>query len=216
MTILRLDTKQIPLPTESIDMIFTDPPYVKDLLCCYEWLANEAARLLKPGKFVAAMCGGMAINQIMRWFDDAGLTFYWQYQLKLSGKYTGVVWINGNRSVPIATRLKHVIVYSKGDALSRTATVSPYRAGGADKRWHHWGQDVDSHRYYIDCFSWPGDLILDPMAGGGTTAIACAALDRRWIVGDIDPEACVTMKERLNGSHMSSTPLFTEMGVACD
>ena len=52
MNIIQLDTKQIPLPDNSVDMIFSDPPYVKDLIHTYDWLAQEAARVLKPGKFV--------------------------------------------------------------------------------------------------------------------------------------------------------------------
>lgn len=208
--ILHLDTARLPLPSSSIDMVFSDPPYVKDLLYTYNWLAKETVRVLKPGKFAAVMCGGMALNQIMRWFDEAGLDFYWLYQLQMTAIGAGIVWQHGNRNIPIATRLKHVLVYSKGKALARTATVSPYRAGGQDKIWHHWGQDVDSHRYYIDCFSSPGDLVLDPMGGGGTTGVACSILERRFIVGDIDLEACHTMAHRFNGgsAEMSPLPLF--------
>jgi hypothetical protein len=208
--ILHLDTKTIPLPDESIDMIFTDPPYVKDALQTYKFVANEAARLLKPNKFIAVMCGGMALNKIMRWFDDADLRFYWLYQLGMTATGAGIVWMHGNTNVPISTRTKHVLVYSKGKALARTATVGLYWAGGVDKKWHHWGQDIDSHRYYIDCFSREGDLILDPMAGGGTTAKACELLNRRWIVGDNDAEAIEIIKRRLNNVEVEYTdmPLF--------
>ena len=209
--IIRTDTRSLPLPDNSIDMVFSDPPYVKDLIHTYDWLAMESARVLKPDKFVAVMCGGMALNKLMRWFDDAGLTFYWLYQLRMTVTGAGIVWQQGNPNIPIATRIKHVLVYCKGDGLARTATVSPYRAGGMDKRWHHWGQDVDSHRYYIDCFSAPDDLVLDPMGGGGTTGVACSVLGRRFILGDLDLDACHTMKHRLNGGSGESLgplPLF--------
>ena len=165
MNVIQWDTRDLPLPDESIDMIFSDPPYIKAQIETYKWIAEEAARLLKPGKFVALMCGGMALNNIMRWLDNAGLNFYWLYQLLMTSTGAGIVWKHGNNNVPISTRTKHVLVYSKGKSLARTATVGLYRAGGIDKRWHHWGQDIDSHRYYIDCFSEPGDLILDPMVG---------------------------------------------------
>ena len=212
--ILQLSTSYIPLPNDSIDMIFSDPPYVKDLLYTYDWLAGEAARVLKPRKFIAVMCGGMALDKIMRWFDDAGLTFYWLYQLQMTATGAGIVWMQGNPNIPIATRIKHVLVYCKGEGLARTATASPYRAGGIDKVWHHWGQDVDSHRYYIDCFSKVGDLVLDPMGGGGTTGVACSILGRRFILGDLNLDACYTMKHRLNGGLAESLdplPLFEGM-----
>ncbi len=37
--------QHIPLPDNSIDMIWTDPPYPMEFLPCYGWLANEAARV---------------------------------------------------------------------------------------------------------------------------------------------------------------------------
>lgn len=215
MNVLRLSCNHLPLPPGSIDMIFSDPPYVKDLLYTYQWLAVEAARVLKPGKFVAVMCGGNALNKIMRWFDDAGLEFYWLYQLGMSDKRSGNVvwkWVDGHQ-MPISTRTKHILVYSKGEALARTATTGLYWAGGADnKEWHNWGQNIDSHRYYIDCFSAPGDLVLDPMAGGGTTAAACQLLGRRWICGDLDIKAIKAMQERLTAKNtLSRYPMFAEL-----
>ena len=210
--LIRVNTQNLPLADESIDMVFSDPPYIKEQIITYQWLANEAARVLKPGKFAAVMCGGMALNDIMRWFDDAGLSFYWLYQLGMTATGAGIVWKHGNNNVPISTRTKHVLVYSKGRALARTATVGLYWAGGVDKKWHHWGQDIDSHRYYIDCFSSPGDVVLDPMVGGGTTAVACKLLGRKWIVGDIDADAVTTTRKRLGGVRDTiypELPLFT-------
>lgn len=213
--IIRLNVQRLPFPDDTFDMVFSDPPYVKDLIHTYQWLAKESARVLKPGKFVAVMCGGVGLNKIMRWFDDAGLYYYFAYQLQMTGAETGIVWMQGNPNIPIATRQKHVLVYSKGLALARTATVNPYVAGGIDKRWHHWGQDVDSHRYWIDCFSAKGDLVLDPMAGGGTTGVACSILERRFVLGDLDPEALAVTARRMNGGResLSPVPLFAGMEI---
>lgn len=33
----------------------------------------------------------------------------------------------------------------------------------------------------------PGQRVLDPFAGSGTTAVVCEKLSRRWIAGDLDP-----------------------------
>lgn len=204
------DCRRLPIADNSIDLIMTDPPYVKDQIHTYKWLAAEAMRVLKPGRFVLAMAGGNGINKIMRWFDDAGLTFYWLYQLGMKGQSTGVVWVNGNQQVPISTRTKHVLAYSKGDALPRTATTGLYWSGGGDKRFHHWGQHIDSHRYYIDCFSYPGDLVLDPFVGGGTTAEACKILERRYLCSDIDPVALATSAGRA-ASVSGPLPLFGDL-----
>lgn len=196
--LLQLSVERLPFAADSMDMIFSDPPYIQSFLHVYKWLAREAMRLLRPSGFIAVMCGETAINQIMRFFDDAGLTYYWLYVLGLSGKGATCWRTNGHKNMPIGTPVKHVLVYSKGLAVSRTATTGYYKANGRDKEWHKWGQDIDSHRYWIDCFSAPGDLILDPMAGGGTTALACEAIGRCWICGDIDAGAVKAISGRTN------------------
>lgn len=208
----QVDVHRLPIADGSIDMVYSDPPYGHALIHTYRWLALEAARVLRPGGFVAVMCGGNSLNDIMRWFDDAGLSFWWLYQIGMTGQQTGVVWKHGSHNVPISTRTKHVLVYSRGRALARTATVGLYWAGGVDKTWHHWGQDIDSHRYYIDCFSKPGDLVLDPMAGGGTTGVACELLGRRYILCDLDRHALETCQRRLSGipEPLNALPLFAQ------
>jgi DNA modification methylase len=44
-------------------------------------------------------------------------------------------------------------------------------------------------RNVIEMYSQPGDIILDPMAGGGTTLIEAKLLGRRFIGADINPAA---------------------------
>jgi DNA modification methylase len=41
------------------------------------------------------------------------------------------------------------------------------------------------------------DLVVDPFAGTGTTAVAAERLGRRWLVSEILPSYCETMRERL-------------------
>lgn len=43
----------------------------------------------------------------------------------------------------------------------------------------------------------PGDLVLDPFAGSGTTGEAAARLGRRFLLVDVNPEAVAVMEERL-------------------
>jgi len=44
-------------------------------------------------------------------------------------------------------------------------------------------------RNVLEMYSRQGDLVLDPMAGGGTTLIECKLLGRRFIGADINPAA---------------------------
>ena len=43
----------------------------------------------------------------------------------------------------------------------------------------------------------PGDLILDPFCGSGTTCVAAKKLGRRYIGIDISEEYCQIARERL-------------------
>jgi len=45
----------------------------------------------------------------------------------------------------------------------------------------------------------PGDLVLDPYAGSGTTGVAAARLGRRWLLIDRNPAAAAIARERLAG-----------------
>ena len=48
----------------------------------------------------------------------------------------------------------------------------------------------------IKC-SKPGDIILDPFLGSGTTAVACKELGRHFIGIEINPEYCKIAERRL-------------------
>lgn len=185
---------------DSVDMIFTDPPYNRDSLPLYETVAICAARVLMPGKFLLAMSGGLYQDEIMAAMSRH-LTYYWTFHVYLSGSATGEVHPGGNHK-PIITRVKPIHAFVKGWGEPRTVIYDPFSGDGNDKRFHHWGQDAKSARYYIDCFTNEGDLVLDPFCGGGTTPLVCQALKRQYIAFDSDPEAIETTRARLRN------PLF--------
>ena len=49
----------------------------------------------------------------------------------------------------------------------------------------------------ISCATDPGDIVLDPFLGSGTTAAAAEALGRRWIGVEVNPAYCEMAKARL-------------------
>ena len=55
----------------------------------------------------------------------------------------------------------------------------------------------------------PGDLVVDPFSGTGTTAAVCKQLGRDYIVMDADPRMVEITKERLSGisGYQTSLPL---------
>lgn len=52
-------------------------------------------------------------------------------------------------------------------------------------------------RWFIELFTEPGDIVLDPFSGSGTTAIAARELGRRYIGIEIKEDYCRLAEERL-------------------
>jgi site-specific DNA-methyltransferase (adenine-specific) len=73
---------------------------------------------------------------------------------------------------------------------------------------HPTQKPVALFEYLIKTYTLPGDLILDPFAGSGTTLIAARNTGRRYIGGDITPEYVATAKHRL--AEPFTPPMFPD------
>ena len=49
----------------------------------------------------------------------------------------------------------------------------------------------------LEKYTEPGDIILDPFAGSGTTGVACKNTNRNYILIEKEPEYCDIIKERV-------------------
>ena len=49
----------------------------------------------------------------------------------------------------------------------------------------------------IKLYTWPGDHVLDPFLGSGTTAVVAERLGRRWIGCEINPEYAAMAEKRI-------------------
>lgn len=179
------------IPDESVDLIFCDPPYVREQMHLYQWLSEEAARVLKPNGFCMAYVGTYWKFDAMQLLDSH-LTYYWDMVDEHRGAMP-LMWGSWAR-----TRYKSILVFAKHRKhRPRKQYFDLWSGGGEDKRFHHWGQDESTARYYIDCFSAPGDLIFDPFCGGGTVPAVCKQLNRRFIAFEIDPAVADIARKRL-------------------
>ncbi len=60
--------------------------------------------------------------------------------------------------------------------------------------------------WFIKLFSDPGDVVLDPFVGAGTSAIVAKKLDRRYIGIDINPDYCKMCEKELQTSELKLFP----------
>jgi DNA modification methylase len=66
-----------------------------------------------------------------------------------------------------------------------------------DKRFHGWGQSESGMEDLIGRVSMPGQVILDPFCGGGTTGVAAVSMNRFFVGADVDAKAIETTARRL-------------------
>ena len=70
------------------------------------------------------------------------------------------------------------------------------------KNTHPTGKPIQLMSYLITLGSRPGDIILDPFAGSGTTGIACKLESRDYILIELMPEYYDIMKARLKATQV--------------
>ena len=65
---------------------------------------------------------------------------------------------------------------------------------------HSTQQPVEALLPLIAVYTAPGDVILDPFAGSGTTAVAVQQLQRRYIAIEMEPQHHATASHRLQAA----------------
>jgi site-specific DNA-methyltransferase (adenine-specific) len=83
-------------------------------------------------------------------------------------------------------------------ALARWGTLDGAYVTGTGDRFHIGGKPLGLMRAIVRDYTSPGDLVIDPFCGGGTTALACAMEGRRCITSEIDPETYAKALTRLS------------------
>jgi 16S rRNA G966 N2-methylase RsmD len=175
----------------SVDLILTDPPYAEEFLPLWDSLAELAARVLKPGGFLLAYTGHIWLVEVMAALGKH-LSYYWLAGVHLARveyrNYARGVWM----------RLKPVLIYAKPPVKQPpTWFADLVTSESPEKDLHEWGQAIGPARYFVSRFTEPGDLVLDPMAGSGSFALAALQEGRRAIAIELDAEHYEIIVKRL-------------------
>lgn|GEM_PF-897516 len=169
----------------TVDAVITDPPYPAEFLPLFDGLSAVAERILKPGGICAVMVGQSYLPQIMQALGTH-LAWHWPIAYETPGGQAAQLWQR-----KVNTFWKPVLVYVKGEyGGDWFGDVARSDVNDNDKDHHHWGQSESGMADLIERLTKPGQLIVDPFLGGGTTAVVAHALSRRITACDID-ETCV-------------------------
>lgn len=183
------DIAELELEPASVDLVLTDPPYGREHLRLYDELGRLAARVLRPGGSLLVMTGQANLLE-----QGAALARHLPYRWTLSYALPGPRGRWWSRQILVGW--KPVLWYTQGEPdLGWVFDTAESKA--PDKAHHHWGQSVDGMAQLVERFSRPGELVLDPFLGGGTTAIAALQLGRRFLGCDVDETAVATSAARI-------------------
>jgi site-specific DNA-methyltransferase (adenine-specific) len=146
------------------DFIITDPPYPKEFLPLWEVLAQRAKEWLKPGGLLIAMSGQSYLDEIYEMMSTH-LEYYWTAAYLTPGQPTPL------RTRNVNTTWKPLLIYSNGK-YSGKIFGDVFVSDGNDKDFHKWGQSISGMTDIVKKICLPGQYILDPFCGAGTTGIA--------------------------------------------
>lgn len=106
-----------------------------------------------------------------------------------------------DRALPRAARarlgLPHEPSMTRDDFLELTTDVWEFPAESAHRVGHPAPFPVELPRRLIELYTFRGDVVLDPFAGSGSTAVAALRAGRRFVAYEVDPDYAARAAARL-------------------
>lgn len=96
--------------------------------------------------------------------------------------------------------VEEILVYRQGNTFNSrhwSVMTGIFRDTLIDKPIHPWEKPISLIEKLVSIYSNPGDLVLDPFSGSGTTAMACRRQDRRFEGYELNPEYVKVANDRL-------------------
>jgi 16S rRNA G966 N2-methylase RsmD len=199
-----IEQSQKEIPDNSIDLIFTDPPYGQEYLSLYEELGKLALRVLKPGGSLVFYVGHIILDEVIGIFNNFSLTntnssnlkYWWTLAVKHSGHHTKI------HPRYVFAEWKPLLWYVKGNRandLVISNTIGDYIESIApSKIEHEWQQSTIEAEYIIKNLTIQNQIVLDPMMGSGTTGLVSLNLRRKFIGIEKNLETFEIAKVRIN------------------
>lgn len=178
------------IPDNSIDLVFTDPPYPKKYLSCFEILANECPRIMRDKASLVTLLGHYELEQVIKIFDGK-LKYRWELNMQ---QFDGT---HPRMLMGIEVMWKPALWYVKGSYPSGRGFLRDGVPVTQSKISHDWEQDIAWSDYYIPRLC-PSGIVLDPFCGSGTFLLSAKKFGLHYIGIDISEEYCEIARNRLS------------------
>jgi len=166
------ETKEI--LDDSIDFVFTDPPYGKEHVGLYLDLAAFAKRVLRPGSWCVAYSGQAFLPNVLKYMERH-LTYGWCFAVRHTGgdlRY---------RKFRLQNGWKPLVAFYKPPLEIWWDWFADVISGGKEKDEHDWQQAEAEAAHFIKALSPENGIVCDPMCGSGTSCVAAKRLGRQWV-----------------------------------
>jgi DNA modification methylase len=193
------------LPGQSVDLVVTDPPYLVNyrdrsgrtikndssnagILAAF----SDAYRVLKPHSFCVSFYGWNRVDEFFGAWRRAGFR-----------PVGHIVWQKDYASSSGFLQYQHeqayLLIKGRPERPGKPiADVRPWAYSG--NRTHPTEKAVSILKPLIEAFSKPGEIVLDPFSGSGSTAVAAALSGRRYIGIELEDRYCREARTRLAGA----------------
>ena len=181
------------IPASSVQLILTDPPYGEDFLDKWDSLAEVAERLLVPSGYLITYSGQIHLPTVIAKLCTK-LEYFWTVCLELKER-------NLVNSRSVYNKWKPLLIFYKPPLLLQSDYLEDLIVGtGKEKEYHDWQQSEAEISGLIELFCPPNGVVLDPLAGAGTTLKVASTLNRKCIGIEINPTTFENMKRRLSNT----------------
>lgn len=187
--IRHVDFRELEIESNSIDLVFTDPPYPAEFLDLWYDLGEFAAKALRPSGMLVAYSGQFHLPEVIQALCSH-LEYVWLGSLHTPGQHNQIM----QRHVRSAA--KPLLFFAAPPAEPGCWFDDAYVSEERKKDLHDWQQSPGAARYYIETLTDPAALVCDPFLGSGTTAFVAHELGRSFIGCDTDESAVATARAR--------------------
>lgn len=201
------------IPDNSVDMVLTDPPYGMDFVSNYrkekyssiendsdlDWLNEFSAHAFRVAKDNSAhyvFCSFHNIEEFKRSLSK-------HFKVK-----NILVWEKNNTSMgdlrgDFAPKVEFIIFLHKGRrTINGKRDPNIFKFARTQNKNHPTEKPVKLNEYLLEKFSNEGEVVLDPFMGSGSTGVACANLNRKFIGIEKDEKYFQIAKDRIESARI--------------